>query len=151
MIKRILNPDDINLIAEDIFPVMEEKYQWYMDFSDISTNKESIISHLRESVHSSNTVIFSNKGKEKYNAVGIFNIQKDPIVDKLFLSEVMLWSDEPRVGFKIFKEACKLGKNLGCEFITMGSRESNPHKDRFEKILILKGLTKEASTFYMKL
>ena len=153
MIKRILNPDEFSLIIEDIFPILEEKYQWYINSESLSLTigKECIISEIREALSSGSAVVYSNKEKGSYNALGVFIIQKEPILGKFFLCELVLWSDEPRVGFEIFKEACKLGKTFGCEFITMGSRESNPHKDRFEKILRHKGLVKESSTFFMKL
>jgi len=153
MIKRILNPDEISLIIEDIFPIIEEKYQWYIDseYLSLTVDKECFISEIREALSSGIAVVYSNKEKGSYNALGVFIMQKDPILNKVFLCELVLWSNKPRVGFEIFEEACKLGKSHGYECITMSSRDNNPDKDRFEKILRRKGLVKESSTFVMKL
>jgi len=153
MIKRILNPDEISLIIEDIFPIIEEKYQWYIDseYLSLTVDKECFISEIREALSSGIAVVYSNKEKGSYNALGVFIMQKDPILDKVFLCELVLWSDKPRVNFEILEEACKFGKSSGCEFITVCSREHNPDKDSYEKNLISKGLFKESSNFFMKL
>jgi len=153
MIKRILTPDECDLVAKDVFPILEEKYQWYIDSKrpERKADLESIISFTKEAISSGTVVIYTNKEKEKYNALAIFSVERNMISNKIFLCEVIFWSDEPKVGFEIFKEACKFGKSFDCEYITLGSLERNPDKEKYEKVLKYKGFVKESSFFSLDL
>jgi hypothetical protein len=151
MIKRITNPKEFYKVADDIYDLFcdDEKYGHVLN---LKHNKESIVnSFANPQLLAFDVLIWVNKERGKYDAIGIFIVDKSIKFGETILSEFLWLSKNPKAGFKILKEATKFAREKNIKYITLSTVENHPLSKRNERFYKKLGFEKDVTTFIGRL
>lgn len=151
MIKRILDPEDFKILADDIFNLHELENKEQGHFL-LEHNKETIVnSFANKYLLAWDVFVWANHNGDNYDAVIIFINDKNVKFGEKVFSEFIWLSKNPKVGYKLFKEATKFAKEKEFKYIIMSRVMKHPNshgvKNFYEKI----GFIKDSETFIAKL
>ena len=152
MIKRITNPEEFELVINDIYKLFLEDDEKNAHVLGLKHNKETIINSFGTSkLLAFDVFVWANKTENVYDSVGIFILSNNVKFGIKFLSEFLWLSKNPKAGFKILKEATALAREKGVEYITISSVNNHPKHERNERFYEKLGFVKDSTTFIAKL
>jgi hypothetical protein len=142
MIKRILNPDDVIVLMNDIF-ILFELENSSEDLSFIKYDKETMInSFANKHLLAWDYYIWANHNGKNYDAIIIFLNEKSIFFNKKIFSELIWLSKNKKIGHKLFKEACNFAIEKNFEYITMKTCMTNKNSYSVSQFYEKKGLIK---------
>jgi hypothetical protein len=151
MIKRILDPEEFKKLADDIFDLHE---------FDNENEGHNFLLHDRKTIKNAfahkmllawDVFVWANYENEKYDAVIIFLNDKNLKFNESIFSEFIWLSKNPKVGYKLFKEATKFAKEKGFKFISMNAVVKNKKYHSVKHFYEKMGFTKDSETYIAKL
>jgi len=157
MIKRITNPDEFAKLCDDIDNIYSsgERANQEEDEGhafDLRHKKEIIKNSFGNSqILAFDVFVWGNEENGKYDAIGIFIKDKNVKFGVDILTEFLWLSSNPKVGFKILKEATKLAREKNIKYMKISTSEKNPNSPRYERLYKKLGFVKDSTIFIGKL
>jgi hypothetical protein len=151
MLKRIVNPNEFNQLLDDLSELFD---------SADKTEGHALLSHDKDSIkanysHASilawDLFVWGNKTNNKFDAVIAFVNDKNAKFGKRIFHEFLWLSKNPKVGYKLFSEACKFARQHDFEYMAMNTVVKNPSHEKVKSFYIKMGLVKDSETYICKL
>jgi len=152
MIKRITNPDEFCLMVDDLRDIIPKEDSYEAHALGMSHDTESIkLNYSNKQLLAWDLFIWANKTGEKYDACIAFFNDKNVKFGVDMFSEYVWVSKNPKIGFKLFKEAIKFARESGFKIITLSVLEDNPNSEKIENSYKKLGFLKDSTTYVAKL
>tara|TARA_R110002153_G_scaffold242085_1_gene397281 strand:- start:136 stop:594 length:459 start_codon:yes stop_codon:yes gene_type:complete len=152
MIKRITNPEEFKQVIGDMNDLFDLENSEEGHVLDLKHNKETIINSFGSSqLLAWDVFVWGNKDEGKFNAMCIFLNDKSVKFGKNLFVEFLWLSKNPRVGFKVFKEAIKFAREKKFEYVVVSTAAMNPSEPKLKKLYRKLGFVKDSTTFIARL
>ena len=152
MIKRILDPDEFKVVMDDIFSLFAKENESEGHACGLLHDKESIINNLGNKILLCwDVFVWASKTDGTYDSIVIFINDKNIKFGKTIFSEFLWLSKNPKVGYKLFKEAVAFARSKDYEYISISSSANNPNTPKYEKFYKKIGFIKDSTNFMSKL
>lgn len=151
MIKRITNPDEFKILADDIMSLFEEENHnagHELLKHDISSMKESF-SH--SSILTWDFFVWANHNGQNFDAVIAFVNDKNVKFNELLFTEYIWLSKNPKIGYQLFRTAIKFAKEKGFKYIVMSTVTKHPKHEKIKDFYKKMGFLKDSETYIAKL
>jgi hypothetical protein len=151
MIKRILDPEDFKILADDIFNYFnlenEESGHYFLIH-----DKQSIINNFANKyILAWDVFVWANFNGKNYDSVVIFINDKSVKFNQPIFLEFIWLSKNPKVGYKLFKEAVSFARARKFKYICMSRVYKHPKSEKVKNFYEKMGLIKDTQTFIGKL
>lgn len=151
MIKRIISPDEFKQVIEDLTLLYKEDSEERGHYF-LRHKKESIISNIAHSQTLSwHVFVWAHHNGKIWDAIILFSNDRNPMFGIKMFSEHLWLSKNPKVGYKLLREALRFAKENEFEVVAMGCVEKNPSSKKLKKIYPKLGFRKDSETYLAKL
>jgi hypothetical protein len=151
MIKRILNTDDFEKLVNDIFNLHEFENE-HQGHYYLKHNKETILNCLNHKhLLAWDFFVWANHNGEKYDAIIAFLNDKNVKFGESIFVEYIWLSKNPKVGYKLFKEAMNFAKEKKFKYISTNRVYKHPNSYQVKNFYEKMGFIKDTQTFIKKL
>ena len=152
MIKRITNPDEFKQVILDMDEMFDIENGEQGHACDLRHNKDTIIAGFaNKQLLNFDVFVWANKEESGFDSLCIFLNERSIKFGKKFFVEFLWISKNPKVGFKLFKEAVKFARKNGFEYIGVSTSERNPNTPKYEEFYDKLGFVQDSSNFIAKL
>lgn len=150
MIKKIINPEEFKEAIDSV----------YATFKHLEENEGHVFfKHTPEYVKSNwgnrcllNTIhVWSNIDNFKHDSIIGFHSVYDPRFNETFLCEFIWLSSNPKISFKLLKEAENWAIKNNYKYMIMGVVEKMPKKDTLVKAYNRMGFVKDSEQYIKEL
>lgn len=151
MIKRILDPEEFKIVANDIFNIHEFENENEGHYF-LKHKKETIVNAFaNKHLLAWDLFFWANHNGESYDAIiGFINDKNIKFGEHIF-SEYIWLSKNPKVGYRLFQEAKKFARQKGFKYITMSRVMKHPNSESVKRFYEKMGFIKDVETFIAKL
>jgi len=153
MIKRIINAEQFNKVADDVSDCLNLKgedntYHYFLP-NGVESMKKAF---AHDKMLAFNVFAWANlNSKDKYDAVIIFLKDKGPRHGLEIFSEYVWLSANPHAGYKLLATAIKYARDSGFKHIQMGCSEKSPNKNKVKSLYRRLGFIKDSESYIAKL
>lgn len=152
MIKRITNPEEFEQLILDMDELFKTEDVEEGHACDLSHDKDTIISSFgNKQLLNFDVFVWGNKENGKFDASCIFLNERSVKFGKKFFVEFLWISKNPKVGFKIFKEAISFARSKGFEYVVVSTSKKNPNTPKYEDFYEKLGFIEDSKSFISKL
>lgn len=152
MIKRVLNTEEFDKAVGDIFVLFEDENINKAHCLGLVHDKESILNNLSNKVLLNwDFFVWVNLEEGKCDAMIAFFRDRNVKFNTQIFSEYIWLSKNPKVGFKLFKEAVDFARSNGFEYMSLSTTEKVEKSQKLEKFLGKIGFIKDTTSFITKL
>lgn len=151
MIKRILNEEEFKQAILDLKELFldEDKEQGH-EF--LLHDSNTIINSFGNNyLLAWDVLVWANKENEKYDALIIFLNDKSVKFGVGIFTEFLWLSKNPKVGFKLLKEAVKYAREHEFKYIITSCVEKHKKSDKLKSFYKKMGFVKDSETYIAKL
>jgi hypothetical protein len=152
-IKRILTLNDLEKFLNDLEPYVKE----HEDKNESHVFLKHDISFLKRYISHPSLLfwdffIWGHLNEEdKYDSFLIFFNEKSGKFNEKLFSEYLWFSANKKNGYKLFKEALNLAKEMGFKYITISTIVNHPKHVKIKKFYEKIGFKKDSESYIMKL
>jgi len=151
MIKRILDPEEFKVLASDISKLFEWENEHEGHYF-LKHDKDTIAnSFANKYLLAWDMFVWANHNGENYDAVIMFFNDKSAKFNSKVFSEYLWLSKNPKVGYKLFKEAMNFARHNKYKHVTMSRVIKHPHSHRVKSFYEKMGFIKDTETFITEL
>lgn len=151
-IKRILNINEFRKCLDDIQELMEKENEELEFHNFLKHDFESVKRHI---IHPSTLAweffVWSHKQDDKYDALIIFINEKSIKFGVKIFTEFVWMSKNPKVGFKLLKEALSFAREKDFKYITMSTMTNHPKHEKIKNFYTKLGFIKDTENYIAKL
>jgi len=152
MIKRITNPEEFCDLVDQMRDLIPENDTYEAHSLDLKHDTESIKNNFaNKQLLAWDIFVWANISDGKYDGCIAFINDKSIKFGKDIFSEYVWISKNPKIGFKLFKEAVKFARDKGFELITLSVLENNPNARKIEKFYKKMGFLKDSTSYITRL
>jgi len=152
MIKRITNPDEFKRLILDMDELFDIENVEQGHACDLKHNKDTIITAFsNKQLLNFDVFVWANEEESGFDSACIFLNERSIKFGKRLFVEFLWISKNPKVGFKLFKEAVKFARKNDFEYVAVSTSERNPNTPKYEEFYEKLGFMKDSSTFIAKL
>lgn len=150
-IERILKIEDVHQALDDLMDLFftensEQGHQFLLH--DLQSIKKSLIN---VSMLTWDFFIWANKKEDKYDAIIIFVNDKNIKFGIPIFSEFLWLSKNPKVGYKLLKQAILFAKSKNFKYITMSTVVKSLKYKKLKSFYKKIGLVKDSENYIGKL
>jgi len=152
MIKRITDPKKFEKAADEIFDLFD--YENYNESHELGLvhDKESILNNLNNKVLLNwDFFVWINEEDGVCDAMIAFIRDRNIKFGVQIFSEYIWLSKNPKVGYKLFREAASFARSQGFEYMSVSSTAKVKTSKKLEKFLYKVGFLKDTTNFITKL
>lgn len=152
MIKRITDPKAFEKAADEIFDLFEHENNNESHQLGLVHNKESIINNLSNKVLLNwDFFVWINEEDGHCDAMIAFMRDKNVKFGLQIFTEYIWLSKNPKVGYKLFKEAVAFARSQDFQYMSVSSTSKMKTSKKLEKFLYKIGFLKDTTNFITKL
>jgi hypothetical protein len=153
MIERITNPEKFEKAVNNIFDSLDIDSEENPYYQIIPNDRQSFIkAYSHKGLLAQNVFAWGNLNNlGEYDAGILFVRQPDAKLNKVFFTEQVWLSNNPKVGFKLMATALEFARNQGFEYIRMGAAVKSPAYEKVKKFYKKMGFLLEAESYIAKL
>ena len=147
-IKKIISPEELEIVAKDISLLFEEDNKKYGHALNLTHDCELITKCLsHESLLLWNMHVWAHFNGEKWDGIFCGIIRKSEKFNKKIMEEYLWLAKSSNAGMRLYKTAVDYAKSQKCEFIFMNVAENHPHSDKIKKIYKMLGFVKDTESY----
>lgn len=151
MIKRILDPEDFKILINDIsdaFDFENKENGHYFLIHD----KQSIINNFgNKYILAWDVFVWANFNGKNYDSLIIFLNEKSIKFNESIFSEFLWLSKNPKLGYKLFKEAVNFAREKKFKYICMSRVYKHPKSEKVKNFYEKMNFIKDSEIFIAKL
>lgn len=152
MIKRITNPDEFCDLVDSMRNLIPKSDIYESHALGLTHDTESIkLNFANKHLLAWDIFVWANKENNKYDACIIFIKDKSVKFGLEIFSEYVWISKNPKIGFKLLKEAIKFARENKINFISVSSLSANPKSEKLESFYKKLGFVKDSTTYIARL
>jgi GNAT superfamily N-acetyltransferase len=152
MIERITDPEKIKKLCDDLgelFSSSEENEEGHFFAKhDLETIKNT---YANKYLLAWDVLVWANKTKGQYDAAIVFINDKSAKFGKNIFSEFIWFSENPKVGYKLLREALKYAKEKEFDLVSMSVIERHPKSEKVKSFYKKMGFVKDCEIYVAKL
>jgi hypothetical protein len=147
-IKRITNPEEFRLMINDLNNLFsEEKGHLFLDH-DAESIKRFFSNQI---ILNWDFFVWANFNGENYDAMIAFTNEKSVKFNCKLFNEYLWLSKNPKVGYRLFREAIKFAREKDFKYILMSTVTNNPKHEKIKNFYKKMGFLKDTETYIAKL
>jgi len=152
MIKRITNPEEFCELVDQMRDIVPENDYFESHALNLKHAHESIKLNLaNKHLLAWDFFVWANKEGNKFDGCIAFVNDKNIKFDKDIFSEFVWISKNPKIGFKLLKQAVKFARENNFEMMTMSVLDKNPDSEKIERFYEKLGFLKDSTTYITRL
>lgn len=152
MIKRVTDTKHFEKCADEIFELFDHENSHESHQLGLAHNKESILNNLSNNVLLNwDFFVWVNEEEGKCDAMIAFFRDRSVKFGVQIFTEYIWLSKNPKVGYKLFREAVAFARSQGFEYMSVSSVEKVKTSKKLEKFLYKVGFLKDSTTFITRL
>ncbi len=150
-IKRILNIEEFHQSLDNIIELIKEEDEFQLH-NFLKHDVESIKNNIpHPSILAWDFFVWGHKENGKYDALIIFVNDKNIKFGISIFSEFAWISKNPKVGFKLLKEALSFARQKKFQYITMSTVVRHPKHEKIKNFYEKLGFIKDTENYIAKL
>ena len=151
MIKRILDPQEFELLISDISNLFEFENENQGHYF-LKHSKETITNCFsNKHILAWDMFVWANHNGENYDSIIMFFNDKNAKFNERIFSEYLWLSKNPKMGYKLFKEAMNFARQNKFKYVTMSRVMKHPHSNGVMSFYEKMGFIKDTETFITEL
>ena len=151
MIKRILDPQEFELLISDISNLFEFENENQGHYF-LKHSKETITNCFgNKHILAWDMFVWANHNGENYDSIIMFFNDKNAKFNERIFSEYLWLSKNPKMGYKLFKEAMNFARQNKFKYVTMSRVMKHPHSHGVMSFYEKMGFIKDTETFITEL
>ena len=150
-IKRITNPKEFNSVIDDLNDLFHnENYESGHIF--LQHNKDSIKNFFSNQIILNwDFFVWANFNGRKYDGIIAFTNEKSVKFNCKLFCEYLWLSKNPKIGYRLFREAVKFAREKEYEYILMSTVTQHPKHEKVKNFYTKMGFLKDSETYIAKL